>query len=270
MSSTAFSRSFLEEHNAPLPIKMPALSDREISPDMVRGQVEKILASRGFVRSRRLGQFLRFTVEQFLEGKQHELKEYLVGVEVFEKLESFDPRIDSIVRVEARRLRTKLEQYYVTDGTEDEVVIYFPKGSYVPVVLDRDQSPPWQEAGGSKQLAVGVSRFANLTGELSDESFCSGLAEELISGLTKAEEVRVIARPGETNGFPANVRADMLIEGSIRRHDSKLRICAQLVDAKTGVYVWSDTFDQDTSDGFAAQEGIARRIVSAVQTRPKG
>ena len=52
-----------------------------------------------------------------------------MGVEVFNKMESFDPRIDSIVRVEARRLRSKLERYYQTEGREDGVIIQFRKGT---------------------------------------------------------------------------------------------------------------------------------------------
>src|SRR4030095_6174885 len=83
-----------------------------LSRGAVTAQLDKILTSSTFVRSKRLGRFLRFTVEQCLDGHQNALKEYLVGVEVFNKLETFDPRIDSIVRVEARRLRSQLERYY--------------------------------------------------------------------------------------------------------------------------------------------------------------
>src|SRR5262245_39161227 len=109
------------------------------TPMVVSTQLDKILSSSTFVRSKRLGRFLRFTVEQCLEGRQGALKEYLVGVEVFNKLETFDPRIDSIVRVEARRLRSKLERYYQTEGRDDNVVIQFRKGSYVPQILSREQ-----------------------------------------------------------------------------------------------------------------------------------
>src|SRR5688572_31652621 len=101
-------------------------------PSAVAAALDKILLSSTFIRSKRLGRFLRFTVEQCLEGRQNALKAYLVGVEVFNKLESFDPRIDSIVRVEARRLRSKLERYYQTEGKADAIVIQFRKGSYVP------------------------------------------------------------------------------------------------------------------------------------------
>src|SRR3974377_1399410 len=79
-------------------------------PDAIRGQLERILNSKAFARSPRISRFLSFVVEQTLAGQENKLKEYLLGVEVFGRLDSFDPRIDSIVRVEARRLRFKLEK----------------------------------------------------------------------------------------------------------------------------------------------------------------
>src|SRR4029453_4394786 len=87
-----------------------------ISIDAIRAQVEKILASRFFAQSKRLTRFLRFTVEQAIQGQGDDLKEYLLGVEVFDRDPSFDPRIDSIVRVEAGRLRSRLKTYYETEG----------------------------------------------------------------------------------------------------------------------------------------------------------
>jgi len=80
-----------------------------------------------------MGRFLRLAVEATLGQEQGKLKEYLIGVEVFDRNGHYDPRVDPIVRVEARRLRSKLAQYYETEGRNDPVVIAFPKGGYVPV-----------------------------------------------------------------------------------------------------------------------------------------
>ncbi len=103
--------------------------------DAVRAQLERILASRSFARSPRVSRLLRFVVEQKLQGGVMKLKEYALGIEVFGRDESFDPRIDSIVRVEARRLRSKLDQYYRIDGAGDALRIVFSKGCYVPAFL---------------------------------------------------------------------------------------------------------------------------------------
>src|SRR5437870_4424576 len=110
--------------------------------ESVRLQVEKILRSEGFARSERLSRFLRYTVDQSIDGKASQLKEYVLGVEVFDKDSSFDPRIDTLVRVEARRLRTALSTYYAAAGHDDPILIEYPKGSYAPVFQHRRQTEP--------------------------------------------------------------------------------------------------------------------------------
>src|SRR5579871_5572458 len=99
----------------------------------IRAQLDSVLRSRAFVQSHRIRRFLQFVVEESLLGQPHRLKEYLIGLEVFDRRDAFDPRVDSIVRVEARRLRHKLEEYYRTEGREDLTRITLRKGSYVPI-----------------------------------------------------------------------------------------------------------------------------------------
>src|SRR6516225_1231872 len=105
----------------------------EGSAGPVRNQLEKILSSPEFVRNDRLSKFLRFVVEQHLEGKAAELKESLVGIEVFGRRPGFDPRQDSVVRTEAAKLRARLSKYYAGKGAADTVVIELPKGGYSPL-----------------------------------------------------------------------------------------------------------------------------------------
>src|SRR5947207_14876313 len=78
--------------------------------------------------------FLRVVVERTLAGRAGELKEYLIGVEAFDRKQSYDPRMDPIVRVEARRLRSKLKAYYEGDGRENPVVIELVPGGYAPYI----------------------------------------------------------------------------------------------------------------------------------------
>ena len=77
---------------------------------------------------------MRFTVEASLNGETDRIKEYLIGREVFDRDDRYDPRLDPIVRVEARRLRARLEEYYGGPGCEDPLRIELPKGSYVPAI----------------------------------------------------------------------------------------------------------------------------------------
>lgn len=98
----------------------------------VREQLRKILASTPFARAERMRRFLEYTVAQMLSGQGSFLKEYSIALNVYDKPEGFDPRLDPIVRVEASRLRAKLREYYDTEGHGDAVLISLAKRSYKP------------------------------------------------------------------------------------------------------------------------------------------
>jgi hypothetical protein len=105
----------------------------------VRAQLDKILSSRSFSGADRATGFLRFVVDKTLAGEADQLKEYVLAVEALGRKPSFDPRIDPIVRVEAGRLRGRLEEYYQTEGSGDDLLITLPKGGYVPTFERREQ-----------------------------------------------------------------------------------------------------------------------------------
>src|SRR6516225_3018974 len=108
------------------------MSSLKSEAQAVRRQLERILESSGFSRNQRLSRFLRFVVEGHLDGKDHELKESVIAVEVFGRGPDFDSRLDPVVRTEAVRLRTRLSDYYSKDGKADTLIIELPKGGYVP------------------------------------------------------------------------------------------------------------------------------------------
>ncbi len=101
----------------------------------VESQLQKILLSSIFRGSRRDSSFLEFIVRKALTGEVDNLKEYLIGLEVFGRKADFDPGTDPVVRSQARRLRTRLEKYYSTIGRTDPIHIEIPKGTYVPLFL---------------------------------------------------------------------------------------------------------------------------------------
>jgi TolB-like protein len=104
----------------------------EIHAEVVREQLERLLASPGFARNERMSRFLRFIVEQQSSGRGSELKESVIGIEVFGRKPGFDPQRDSTVRTEAARLRARLAEYYAVEGQGDALVIELPKGGYAP------------------------------------------------------------------------------------------------------------------------------------------
>ena len=108
------------------------------SAEAIREELGRILASPGFAKARQLRTFLSFLVEKTLAGDTENLKEYSIAVQVFGRDDSFDPTADNIVRVEARRLRTRLAEYYASDGRFDPLLIDIPKGTYIPQFSTRD------------------------------------------------------------------------------------------------------------------------------------
>lgn len=99
----------------------------------IRRHLAHIVGSSRFRESARMSGFLSFVVERTLEGRDAEIKEISIGIEVYGRGEEFDPQTDSIVRVEASRLRSKLRDYYLEEGQKEPWRIDLPKGTYVPV-----------------------------------------------------------------------------------------------------------------------------------------
>jgi tetratricopeptide (TPR) repeat protein len=106
-------------------------------PKDVKAQLEKILASDLFTKAPRLSRFLRLIVEKVLAGER-DIKEYVIGSEISEHGQSYDPKSHNSVRVQACQLRAKLAEYYRVQGQSDAVVIELPKGTYVPAFRLQD------------------------------------------------------------------------------------------------------------------------------------
>ncbi|WP_158791636.1 LpqB family beta-propeller domain-containing protein [Granulicella sp. L60] len=96
----------------------------------LRAQVERLAASAEFARADRMVQFLRYVVEKTLDGDTAALRERQIGVAVFERPSDWDPKLDNVVRSEARRLRSKLEAYAASDDPDETVRITMPTGGY--------------------------------------------------------------------------------------------------------------------------------------------
>jgi TolB-like protein/Flp pilus assembly protein TadD len=262
------------------------------SPERVLAQVERILASREFSRSQRLCRFLRFAAQCSLAGEGKQLKEQVVGVEVFDRKIDYDPRIDPIVRVEARRLRSKLKSYYASKGNEHDLVIALPKGSYALVVEECPESvaaPPASAAPSSGQSvahsiaqsdaqpgaqSIAVLPFANLSPD--DVYFSDGLTEELIHRLTRIPNLRVVAwntasqvrgREYDLQEIRRLLNVRTVLRGSVRRDANRVRVTTQLVESESGTVLWSEIYDRNIQSVFAIQDEIARAIVQALQLR---
>jgi tetratricopeptide (TPR) repeat protein len=122
-----------DEPSAAIPV------DAGISPALIQSELARITRSRSFQPSRRHQQLLQHLVEQAVAGNTGALKEHVLAIEVFERPPgTFDPTRDTIVRVEARRLRQRLGRYYGDEGSDATLEIRLPVGSYVPTLRQRD------------------------------------------------------------------------------------------------------------------------------------
>ncbi len=128
-----------------------------LSLELIEAQVARLLASSQFSGAGRLSAFLEFVVRKTVVGQSSQIKEYTIGTEVFGRPESFDPRLDTIVRVQASNLRRRLVDYYANGGASDPVVIELPRGSYVPSIHARDLPHEVEEAYSLPILPASVS-----------------------------------------------------------------------------------------------------------------
>jgi TolB-like protein len=274
----------------------------ECPAEAVRKQLERVLASHGFARNERLSRFLRLVVERHLEGRDSDLKESVIGVEVFGRKPGFDPKQDSTVRSEAGRLRARLLEYYAGEGSGDTVIIELPKGGYTPAFRPlgageegntRSRWPRlvsaltafavvvaaagwWWVQHKSVPVAIAVLPLTNLSQDPANDYFSDGLTDEIIRNLSIIDGLAVRSQTSSFvfKGKPRNVReageqlqADYILEGSVLRSGQQLRINAQLVRVRDDFPLWSGRFDRELSDVLAIQDEISRSIVNSLRLK---
>jgi TolB-like protein len=266
-----------------------------------RQELERVLSSACFSRSQGLSRLLRFVVERQLEGREGELKESLIGIEVYGRKPDYDPKLDSTVRGEMARLRARLSKYYSTEGSQDLLVIDLPKGSYVPSFRQHQPVPvlpgarpkriwlaaslaglvvaatalgSWWIVHKGAPIPIAVLPLVNLSQNPADEYLADGLTSEIISGLAIIEGLAVRS---QTSSFalkskPRNVRdaarqlqADYIVEGSVLRDGQNLRINARLVRARDDIPIWSRIFEHKWTDVLSVQNEISRGIVNSLR-----
>jgi TolB-like protein len=290
----------------PEPVASDTASASTSDPELIRRELQNILAGKPFATAARSRRFLTYVTEKTLAGQHDEIKELIVGMEVFDRANDFDPRADTIVRVEAGKLRKRLQEYYETEGAGAKVRIEIPKGTYVPQFHRHEAPGPhspveaarwprkyiaagllialilvaaaayWGTRTRPTELSIAVLPFLNLSSDASNEYFADGLAEDLTDALARLGGLRVASRTSafffkgkqtDIHDVGARLHAAFVVEGSVRKEGQRIKISAQLVRTDDGYHVWSNSFERDMKDVFAVQQEIARSVASTLKLR---
>lgn len=127
--------------------------DNGLSRDEMNAAAARVLASESFRQAEKLAEFLEYVVQQAAKGNQAGLKETSIGVGLYGRQADYDPKVDGLVRTQARRVRERLERYYREEGSADSVIIEIPKGAYVPVFRRRElESLPSEDQASQRAL----------------------------------------------------------------------------------------------------------------------
>jgi len=277
----------------------PTVADR----DAIIAELERIIASPQFERSERLIRFLHFVCEQALEGNADELKETVIGTAVFDRPPDYDPKLDSIVRKEANRLRARLNIFYQATADRHQIRIELPKGGYVPVfhfsigaqqVSSATHRPltiwaicasvvllvaaAWITAAHfqPRPIRIAVLPFENQTGDSSQEYFTEGLSSEIHHTLSTVEGLQVIGRTSSFSfrgsAVPISqiaqaLHADYVLSGTVRRQGSRISVRAELTRSDD-LQMWPyGATSIDPSDILNVQEEMARSLVNRLRLK---
>ncbi|WUR11241.1 hypothetical protein E7V67_016140 [[Empedobacter] haloabium] len=232
----------------------------DIAPEAVREQLGRILSSALFGRAHRSAELLDYLVSRHLDRPDEPIKELMVGIDVYRRdARTYRPDVDPIVRIQAGRLRRRLDDYYAGHGRGDPVRIRVPRRGYVPELTRQHAEAP----GHARVLLLPV--VAGDQGEAS--IFAAGLAAELRHRLHRDLGNRLI------DGKPGFVLPDhgvapaYVVEGSVRADGVVMRTQLAMTAVREGNIVWSEQADVGAGPAIARQEQLAQLCCSAVLAR---
>ncbi|MBT6909507.1 MAG: adenylate/guanylate cyclase domain-containing protein, partial [Rhodospirillaceae bacterium] len=196
------------------------------------------------------------------------------GVNLAARLEAMaSPGGIAISDIVHGQIRNRLAPAFIDDGEHDLKGIAHPiriwhwnpgeQTQSVPPILTEPDKP-----------SIAVLPFNNMSGDVEQEYFSDGMTEDIITDLSKASQLFVIARNSSFayKGQSPDIRqvcrelgVRYVLEGSVRRAGNRVRISAQLINGSDGGHIWAERYDRDLEDIFAVQDEVTREIVAALQ-----
>jgi len=241
----------------------------------VRGELARILVSQCFATSERMRALIEYLVNQTLDGRADRLKEYTIAVEVFGRGKDFDPRIETVVRTEAWRLRARLTRYYETEGVANPIRLQLAKRSFAVLawsIPEPSRSLSFAPRSVSTVARVAVLPFMATGDDPLLRGFGESLSDEFSHALSRLPRLEVAARSScramtaqpmvDIREAARHLGATLLFEGSLRRTGNDIRILLQLIDAVTGCQLWTHAKVVSWCDEAGFLEDTAARLVT--------
>jgi adenylate cyclase len=273
----------------------------------IRAELERVLASKGFATAGRLSRLLRYVVDKTIAGEVDQLKEYSVGVEVFDRDSNYDTRLDSIVRVEAGRLRSRLDEYYNDEGARSSIRISLPRGAYVahferidgpsgPSITERRRVTfaawpltailvcavaamvvwlgGWNRTPAQGDNAdIAVMPFSS---DVADAALAERLTETVTTELARLKTVSVAsytstAGLGETRRplreIASALNVNFVVEASVEPDGDGLLVMARIVNAETDRKIWVSDYRGPRDNPRAIAQRIAFDVSAELTKR---
>ncbi|MEW9837869.1 hypothetical protein [Mesorhizobium marinum] len=224
----------------------------------VRSELRRVLNSDHFDTSDRNRRFLEYVVLETLAGRHDRIKAYTIATVVFGRDDSFDPALDPVVRMEARRLRRSLEHFYLIEGQKGTVRIALPKGGYVPrfqnpeLPANASNAPPPGPVRQTLRVpSILIAAFDTNTDDMND--FCNGLARRIAANLSRVPELALYMQfsgqaalfgNDSAHGKPA---VDFVLSGDAALAHDMVGLTAALVHASSGRVVWAQFLASDSA-----------------------
>lgn len=240
------------------------------SQALINAEFDRLAASQAFRRATRHLRFLRHLIDVTLAGDHARLREIALGIEIFMRSPArFDPRSDTIVRVEARRLRQKLERYYAEEGLDARLEFQLPVGGYAISLRRRHQ-----ELAARQRISVAVLPVHLETDEGDEalQALAPALSTELVAALTRLNGLRVVATheaaalasAAEARRVAKRLGVHNLVLGRLKRQDAGLNLQLVLLHGDDGKTAWQRQADFDRPQALEALEPLARGIVAVL------
>ena len=242
----------------------------------------KITDSEQFTGQKNLKKMLRYVTEKTLQGEENSIKAYTIALDVFDRSTSFDAANDTIVRVQAGKLRRTLEWYYRSSGSNDTVRIHIPKGTYVPQFISQAEFSDFNTRAKEDALKharlprIGVIPFSNETGNTDQDVFSVGVAEQLSDELSRLSGVQIVSYRSiykyveQTKDGHEHVICrfdlDYLLAGTVYCCNNVIRTAVSLIDCSSNEQVWSDRFEDERAvkTYFQIQDAIVDKIIPLI------